>query len=121
MIEEFNVACFATPIVNIKKPFVNFPGAPVTTGKSMVKFTRRPVLHPINNRGNADNSESENSDFSIDFHHYHTFTPARNINSSSVLTPRHSHSSFLQNVTPNSTSVMPNHSVVVENGRPTHY
>ena len=97
---------------------VRFSGPPVVTGKNVVKFSRRPVLHPINNGGNADNNENENSDFSIDLHHHHTSTPGRN-NSSSVSTPRHSHSSFLQNVTPSPTSVMPNDSAVVANERPT--
>ena len=97
---------------------VRFTGTPVATGKNVVKFSRRPVLHPINNGGNADNNENENSDFSIDLHHHHTFTPGRN-RSSSVLTPGNSHSSFLQNVTPSLTSAMPNDSVVAANGQPT--
>ena len=41
---------------------VRFTGTPVATGKNVVKFSRRPVLHPINNGGNADNNENENSD-----------------------------------------------------------
>ena len=76
---------------------VYFFGTLVATGKNMIKFSRRKVLHPINNRGNADNSENENIDFSIDLHYHQVSTPARNINSTLVSTPHHSHSSFLQN------------------------
>ena len=58
---------------------------------------------------------------------YYTSTPSSIItyfhrnNSSSVTTPRHSHSSFLENVSPNPTSVMPNDCVVVANGQPTFH
>ena len=89
---------------------VYFSGTLVATGKNVVKW-RRPVLHPINNGGNAVNSENKN-DFSIDLHHHHNSTSGR-INSSSVSRPHHSHSLFLQNVSPSPLSDMPNDSVVV--------
>ena len=38
---------------------VRFFGTFVATGKKVVKLSRRPVLHPINNGGNVDKNENE--------------------------------------------------------------
>ena len=93
--------CVDSNITSIKRLCRGF--TPVPTDKNMVKFRKRSLLYPINNRRKTENSKNENSDFSIDLH-YHTLTSGRNINSTSVSRLFYSHSSFPQNVTSNPTS-----------------